>query len=74
MEWRVDRRALRHGVSRAEIVHALDHQLAVNSDDETVLVVGADPTGALVELVVIDGNRVIHAMRPARRAFESVWD
>lgn len=59
--------ARRHGVADADIVHAVEHALAVGEqDDGKVLYLGPDRAGNLLEVVAVaysDGEIVIHAMR-----------
>jgi hypothetical protein len=70
--------ARKHGVSDSQIHHALDHaRLVADLDDATTpartLVLGPDPAGNMLELIVLhfdDGrDMVIHAM-PMRRQYE----
>ena len=65
--------AAKHGVDDADIVHAYENAIRIveyeyNGEDR-VLVIGADRTGRLLELVAIpvgEPNRIIHAdaLRP----------
>jgi uncharacterized DUF497 family protein len=65
--------AHRHGVDDADIVHAYENAIRIveyeyNGEDR-VLVIGADRTGRLLELVAVpvgEPNRIIHAdaLRP----------
>jgi hypothetical protein len=62
------RSARRHGIADEDIVHAVEHALAVGEqDDGKVLYLGADRAGNLLEVVAVareDGSEVvIHAMR-----------
>lgn len=68
---RVHEAALKHGIARDAIEHAVRHPLAVvdldpEADPPRVLSIGPDHAGALLEvvsLVLDDGTLVIHAMR-----------
>lgn len=59
----------RHGIEPEDMEHALRHALVVEEvgdDPVRYLVLGPDPAGNLLELVVLDrpqGPAVIHAMR-----------
>jgi uncharacterized DUF497 family protein len=65
--------ASKHGVNDADIVHAYENAIRIveyeyNGEDR-VLVIGADRTGRLLELVAVpvgEPNRIIHAdaLRP----------
>jgi hypothetical protein len=62
------RSARRHGIADEDILHAAEHALAVGEqDDGTVLYLGPDRAGNLLEVVSVvrdDGSEiVIHAMR-----------
>ena len=63
--------ALRHGIARQDMLHALRNAVrAIPQDDRTVLFIGADRSGRLLEVAVLQaGSRqlVIHAMRARRR-------
>jgi hypothetical protein len=69
------RSALRHGVEVEETEHALRNAVVVEEiaeDPSRYLVLGPDPAGQLLELIVMDrphGPAVIHAMpmRPKYR-------
>jgi hypothetical protein len=76
----IHRSAHTHGVTDRRIHHALDHaQLVAELDDDTTpartLVLGPDPAGNMLELIVLhldDGrDMVIHAM-PMRRQYENL--
>lgn len=61
--------ARRHGVADEDILHAIDHALAIEDageDPDRWLVIGPDSAGNLLEVVVmstIDGTQLaIHAM------------
>lgn len=66
--------AYRHGVSEADMLHAVrfavDH---VRQDDAMVMFIGPDLSGALIEVgaVVWWGGEfaIVHAMRPARKKY-----
>lgn len=65
--------ARKHGVSDADMVHALRVPLRlVRQDDGRVLYIGADTGGRLLEIVVVDVDSdepaIIHAM-PLRPKF-----
>jgi hypothetical protein len=66
--------ARRHGIEDGDIVHAVDHALAVDDageDPDRYLVLGADRAGNLLEVVVLVTDKVqiaIHAM-PMRPKF-----
>ncbi|MGH9227152.1 MAG: hypothetical protein ACRD07_00215 [Acidimicrobiales bacterium] len=62
------RSAQRHGIADEDIVHAVEHALAVGEqDDGKVLYLGPDRAANLLEVVAVardDGSEVvIHAMR-----------
>jgi hypothetical protein len=62
------RSARRHGIADEDILHAVEHALAVGEqDDGTVLYLGVDRAGNMLEVVAVareDGSEVvIHAMR-----------
>ena len=68
------RSARKHGVTDADIVHALGHALgAAEQDDGKVIYLGADRAGNMLEVVSVirddDTEVVIHAMR-MRRIYE----
>lgn len=58
--------ARKHGIHDNDMLHAFDHPIFVNDlDDGFVMFVGADTTGDLLEIGVIDstdGPIIIHAM------------
>lgn len=67
--------ARKHGIDDGDIVHAVEHALAVGEqDDGKVLYLGPDRAGNLLEVISVlrdDGTEiVIHAMR-MRRTYES---
>jgi hypothetical protein len=62
------RSARRHGIAEEDIVHAVEHALAVGEqDDGKVLYLGVDRAGNLLEVVAVareaGSEVVIHAMR-----------
>ncbi|CAN5530485.1 hypothetical protein BH20ACT2_BH20ACT2_22300 [soil metagenome] len=61
--------AHRHGVSDEDIRHAVDNAIRYHDlDDALVMLVGPTVTGALIEIGIIDGPHIVHAM-PARSKF-----
>ena len=67
--WRSTARRAKHGVADQDILHALDHALAIEDageDPDRWLLIGPDTAGNLLEMVVlitVEGTRiVIHAM------------
>lgn len=61
--------ARRHGVADGDILHAIDHALAIEDageDPDRWLIIGPDTAANLLEVVVVtsvEGNQlVIHAM------------
>jgi hypothetical protein len=76
----IHRSARKHGVTDRQIRHAHDHaRIVADLDDDNTpaftLVLGPDPAGNMLELVVLhfdDGrDMVIHAM-PMRRQYETL--
>jgi hypothetical protein len=76
----IHRSARRHGVSDADILHAVDHPLVVvdvdpDADPSKVLVIGPDLSSNLLELFVLeladDRLLTIHAT-PLRRSFHDL--
>lgn len=70
--------ALKHGVVAADIIHAIDHPIRYREQEYhgelRILIIGADRTGQLIELVLVPANSpdlVIHAdrLRPRRYAY-----
>ena len=65
--------AHRHGVSDEDILHALRFPVRhFVQDDSMTMFIGADETGILIEVGVIEWHGVIaiaHAMRPARSKY-----
>ena len=61
--------ARKHGVHDDDMIHAFNHPIFVDDhDDGFVMFVGADTSGTLLEIGVIesvDGPIIIHAMFPA---------
>lgn len=64
--------ARKHGVADDAIAHAFEHPVrSVAVDEDMTMLIGADPTGRLLEIGVIDsldGPVIVHAM-PARSKF-----
>lgn len=69
--------ARRHGVSDEDILHAVEHPVAVvdldpDSDPPKVLVVGPDRAGNMLEVIILllaeDEHLAIHAM-PLRKKY-----
>lgn len=64
--------ARKHGIADADMLHAVRNPMRrISQDDDAILILGADRTGRLLEVVVVDregDQRVIHAME-LRRAF-----
>ena len=70
--------AHRHGVSDADIEHAIDHALVVaDEEDGKVLYLGPDRAGNLLEVVAIarddESEVVIHAMA-MRRIYQQLLE
>lgn len=68
--------ARKHGITDAEIRHAYNVPFRViYQDDDRDLIIGADPTGRLLELIALNGDEpaIIHAM-PLRRSFYRFLD
>jgi hypothetical protein len=72
----IHRSARKHGVADDDIVHAIDHALAVEDigeDPDRWLVLGPDRAGNLLEVVVLitttGAQLAIHAM-PMRAIYE----
>jgi hypothetical protein len=58
-----------HGVADGDIVHAYNNAIRVyEMDDGFVMLIGPDRAASLLEIGVVDGPRVVHAM-PARERF-----
>ena len=64
--------ARKHGIRDDDMIHAFNHPILVDDlDDGFTMFVGADSTGDLLEIGVVDsadGPIIIHAM-PARPKF-----
>lgn len=63
--------ARKHGIADADILHALTlpiRDIFQGDNPHRVLHIGADRTGRLLEIVVLDETLAIHAM-PLRRKF-----
>lgn len=76
----IHRSARRHGIDDTDMLHAVEHSLAVEDlgeDPDRWLVVGPDAAGNLLELVVLvtsEGDEiVIHAM-PLRPVYRRLLD
>jgi hypothetical protein len=72
--------ARRHGIADDAILHAVHHTVAVEDigeDPDRWLVIGPDPAGNLLELVVlvtVEGDQlIIHAM-PLRTVYRELLD
>lgn len=72
---RIAASARKHGVDDLDMIHALDHPIRYREQEyhgeERILVIGADRTGRLLELVLVPADSpslVIHAdqLRPGR--------
>lgn len=78
---KVNPSALKHGISEPDILRAAENAVYVSEPDEDIpakqFVLGFDPSGRLLELVIVtfdSGNRlVIHAMK-ARRRYRDLLD
>lgn len=75
----IHRSAGKHGVTDDDIVHAVEHEIVSidldpDADPPKVLVIGADPAGNLLEIIVLvlEQERLIaiHAMRLRRQFYE----
>lgn len=75
---RVEPSARKHGVGVDDIFHALDHAIRYREQEYggelRMLVIGADASGRLLELVLVPADkpaRIIHAdiLRPSRYDF-----
>lgn len=61
--------ARKHGVGDRDMLHAIRNAIrAFEAEPEGFLIVGPATNGRLLEVVVIDGNTIIHAM-DAREKF-----
>lgn len=72
----IHRSARRHGINDTDMLHAIEHSLAVEDlgeDPDRWLVIGPDAAGNMLELIVLVTNEgdeiIIHAMplRPVYR-------
>lgn len=75
---RIDRSARKHGVADSDVLHAIDHALAIEDageDPDRWLVLGPDRAGNLLEVVVLitaEGDQLaIHAM-PMRAKYQEL--
>lgn len=68
MEFEVADAARKHGVADVDMLHAIRMQFrAIRQSSDRELIIGADPTGRLLEIVILDATEheppcVIHAM------------
>lgn len=61
--------AHRHAVSDEDMTHAVRNAIrAFEAEPEGLMIIGPSTSGALLEVVVVDGDTIIHAMR-AREKF-----
>lgn len=67
--WRFTTRRAKHGVADEDVLHVIDHALAfedAGEDPDRWLLIGPDPAGNLLEVVVMisaEGDQIaIHAM------------
>jgi hypothetical protein len=65
---RIHSAARKHGISDADIKHAVKHAMKIeDSDDSTRLYLGPDRNAALLEVITVTRNRgsemAIHAMK-----------
>jgi hypothetical protein len=72
--------ARKHGVADEDILHAVDHELAIEhagEDPDRWLVIGPDTAGNLLEVVIVttveDRQLVIHAM-PMRAKYRRLLE
>lgn len=75
---RIHRSARKHGVADSDVLHAIDHALAIEDageDPDRWLVLGPDRAGNLLEVVVLitaEGDQLtIHAM-PMRAKYQEL--
>lgn len=65
--------ARKHGISDEDIRHAVQMALrTISQDPDRLLVIGADRSGQLLEIVVLDPDEdpiAIHAMRLRRKFY-----
>jgi uncharacterized DUF497 family protein len=79
MRWEIVDSARKHGVSDADIDHALDyarHVEDIGQDPDRWLYIGSDYAGNLLEVVVVvrgDVAVVIHAMRMRDKYEDMFW-
>lgn len=67
--------ARKHGIAVFDIEHAVQNALRVITQDDRALYIGADRTGRLLEVVVIDDNDepvAIHAMVLRRKFYDQI--
>ncbi|MXW61876.1 MAG: hypothetical protein F4Z58_09420 [Acidimicrobiaceae bacterium] len=63
--------AFRHGVAKADALHACRNAIRIFRQDDLLMYVGADQSGRMLEVGVStrgESSRVVHAM-PARSNF-----
>jgi len=60
--------ARKHGLTDAEIHHAVDNAMIIHRMDGYIVVVGPTPTGRLIEVGINQKNQAFHAM-DARKKF-----
>lgn len=61
--------AHRHGVSDEDMTHAVRNAIrAFEAEPEGLMIIGPSTSGTLLEVVVVDGDTIIHAMT-AREKF-----
>jgi hypothetical protein len=59
----IEESARKHGIADDDMLHAATHPLRlVRQDEHRVLHIGGDTTGRPLEVVVVDNERIIHAM------------
>ena len=72
--------ARRHGISDTDMLHAIEHSLAVEDlgeDPDRWLVIGPDTAGNLLELVVLvtsEGDETIIHCMPLRPVYRRLLD
>lgn len=71
--------ARKHGVTDAAIIHAYEHAIRIREyefeGEERILIIGPDPSGALLELIAIPAgtpNRIIHADRLRPKFYDNL--
>jgi hypothetical protein len=75
----IHRSAGKHGVPESDVLHAIEHEivsvdLEPEADPPKILVIGPDPNGNLLEVIVLvladDRLIAIHAMKLRRQFYE----